>query len=192
MTRSELILPSLSMPWGRWVEEQLDASAFSISRQEQDQSSSGNLFASSTDVIQGQIASIPSISAIYQRDVPPFSVSRSFNASATGYVYSSPVQTFNPPRPNLPYNYQVIAVMDVSGVNLPFSRSIIRTNGIENTLQHENLQPGFQTRATYSILGSGSIGPGESVSTEFGVIASDAGTLSFIQATLWCTFTGRI
>lgn len=191
MTRPKLILPSLSMPWGRWVEENVDSTTSSLGSQVQDSNSAGNIFASRADLIQGQIASIPSIAAIYQRSIPPFSVTRT-STGATGYVYSSPVQTFNPPRATLPYGYQVIAVMDVSGVNLPFSRSIIRTNGIENTYQHENLQPGYQTSATYSILGSGRISEGQQVSVECGVIASDTGTLTFNRASLWCVFSGSI
>lgn len=192
MTRPKLILPSLSMPWGRWVEEGVDDVAEGLSRQVQDSNSSGNLFASRAELIQGQISAIPSVAAIYQREIPTFSVTRFFNSSATAYVYNSAVQTFNPPRPDRPYNYQVIAVMDVSGVNLPFSQSIIRTNGVDTTYQHENQQPGFQTRATYSISGSGSITAGQTVSAECGIIASDTGTLTFSRATLWCVFSGSI
>lgn len=192
MIRPKLILPSLSMPWGRWVEEQLDDIDAGLARQVQDSGSAGNLFASRADLLQTQIGSIPSVAAIYQRDVPPFSQTRSSNPNATAYVYSAPAQTFNPPRRDIPYNYEVVAIMEASGLNMPFSRSIIRTNGIENFFQHENLQPGYQTQATYSIAGSGSVSPGEPVTAECGMVVSQAGTLTFRRVTLYCTFTGSI
>lgn len=192
MTRAKLILPSGAMPWGRWVEQNLDEIQSAIAVQIQDSSSTGSLFSSRADLLQRQIADIPSIAAIYQRDLPPFSVTRVQNPTATAYVYDSAVQTFNPPRPDRAYDYNVIAVMDVSGLNLPFSRSLIRTNGVENMFQHENMHPGFQTRATYSILGSGSIAPGETVSVQCAVAVSQSGTLTFNSTQLWCTFTGSI
>lgn len=180
------------MPWGRWVEEQLDATNSDIYRQVQDSGSVGNLFASRADLMQGQIGSIPSVSAVYERSLPPFSVSLPQNNDATGYVYASSPQTFNPPRPDRPYNYQVIASMEAGGLNTPFSRSIIRTNGIDNMFQHENLQPGYQTSATYSIAGSGSIYPGDSVTVQCGIVVAESGTLAFSRVSLWCTFTGSI
>lgn len=192
MTRPKLVLPSLSMPWGRWVEGEVDSTNADVSRQVQDSNSSGNQFASRAELIQGQIGAIPSVAAIYRIDVPPFSVTRTSNPSATAYVYDSAPQTFNPPRADRPYNYQVIAVMDVSGTNLPFSRSLLRTNGTDNMFLHENLQPGFQTRATYSIAGSGNIDSGQTVTAQFAVAAGGAGTLTFNRSTLWCTFSGSI
>lgn len=192
MTRPKLVLPSLSMPWGRWVEGELDETEAEIARQSADSSSASSVLASRANLLQTQIGTIPSVAAVYQRDIPPFSVFRSFTPGATAYVYSSAAQVFNPPRPDRPYDYRVIAVMDVAGVNLPFSRSLLRTNGIDNMYQHENQQPGFQTRATYSIAGSGSIGSGGTVSAECGIVASDVGTLTFNRATLWCVFTGSI
>lgn len=192
MTRPKLVLPSLSMPWGRWVEGEVDDVTSAVQNQIQDSNSTGSLFASRANLIQQQIGEIPSVAAIYERSVPPFSVTRFFNPSATAYIYDSSVQTFNAPRPDRPYAYQVIAVMDVSGINLPFSQSMIRTNSTDNMYQHENQQPGFQTSATYSISGSGVLAPGEPLSVQFAVAASDVGTLTFNRATLWCVFTGSI
>lgn len=192
MTRQKLVLPSLSMPWGRWVQEQLDATERDISSQNLDANSTGNLFSSRADLLQERIASTPSIAAIYERQITPFSVTRFFTPSASAYVYNSPTYTFNPPRRDRIYNCQVIAVMDVQGVNLPFSQSLIRVNEVDTTYQHENMEPGFQTRATFSIAGAGRVSPGQSVSVQFGVIASDASTLTFSRASLWCTFTGSL
>lgn len=191
MTRAKLVLPSLSMPWGRWVEGEIDSISSEISVQSQEASATGNLLAARSNLLQQQISSIPSVAAVYQRDIPQFSVSRAFNPAATAYVYNSPLQVFNPPRPDRPYDYRVIAVMDVTGVNLPFSRSLLRTNNFDNMYQHENGQPGFQLSATYSISGSGSIPEGGTVSVQAAVVASDAGTLTFNRASLWCVFTGR-
>lgn len=191
MKRPKLILPSLSMPWGRWVEGEVDQTIEGLSRQVQDSSSSGNLFASRSDLLQGQIGAIPSVAAIYDRTLPTFSVTRS-STGAVGYVYPSSSQTFNPPRPDLPYNYTVIANMDVSGVPLPFSYSLLRVNGQDDMFQHENLQPGYLTRGTFSISASGSITPGNNVEVQAAIIASSTGTLTFNSTRLWCVFSGSI
>ncbi|AWY05875.1 hypothetical protein SEA_PIONEER3_51 [Microbacterium phage Pioneer3] len=192
MTRPKLILPSLSMPWGRWVEEGLDEVEAGLERQTQDSNSTGNLFAARAELIQGQIQSIPSVAATYSLSLPPFTRTLPSNTDATAYVYTTGQQTFNPPRPNLPYNFQVIAVMGAEGLNMPFSRSIIRANGHDNIYQHENMQPGFQTQATYSISASGSIVAGEVVNVDCGMVVSESGTLSFNRVNIYCTFTGRI
>ncbi|QDK03296.1 hypothetical protein SEA_ROMAN_54 [Microbacterium phage Roman] len=191
MKRPKLVLPSLSMPWGRWVEGELDSTSTGLDRQLQDSSSVGNLFASRSDLIQSQIGSIPSVAAVYERLIPPFSVTRS-STGAVAYVYPTPLQVFNPPRPDLPYNYTVIASMDVSGVELPFCYSMLRANGRDDMYQHENLQPGYLTRGTFSISGSGSIGPGDTVRAEAAIAASATGTLNFNSAKMWCVFSGSI
>lgn len=191
MKRPKLILPSLSMPWGRWVEGEIDSTIDGLTRQIQDSSSTGNLFASRADLLQRQIGAIPSVAAVYERDVPPSSVTRS-STGAVGYVYPAPTQTFNPPRPDLPYNYTVIASMDVSGVQLPFCYSMLRINGQDDMFQHENLQPGYLTKGTFSISGSGSITPGNNVQVQAAISTSSTGTLTFNRTTIWCLFSGSI
>lgn len=191
MKRPKLVLPSLSMPWGRWVEGEIDSTLTDLDRQINDSSSSGNFFANRSDLLQGQIATIPSVAAVYERSLPRFSVTRS-STGAVGYVYPTATQTFNPPRPNLPYNYTVIASMDVSGVELPFSYSLLRVNGKDDMFQHENLQPGYLTKGTFSISGSGSITPGNNVEVQAAIVASATGTLTFNSTNLWCVFSGSI
>lgn len=187
-----LNLPPDAMPWGRWIDAAQKEASSAISRQAQDGSSEGSLFSSRADLIENQISSIPSVAAVYQRMIPVFQVTRFLNPSAVSYVYDSPVQSFNPPRPDRPYNYTVFATMDAQGVDFPFSRSLIRTNGVENMVSHENLQPGYQTRATYSIAGSGSIFPGGRVDTQVAIMAQAPGTVVFSKVLLWCAFFGSI
>lgn len=191
MTRPKLILPSLSMDWGRWVEENVDASEAALLVQQQDSRSAGNVFASRANLLQGQIAAIPSVAAIYSRQLPRFTVTRT-STGAVNYVYGSSPQTFNPPRSNTPYNYTVISSVDVSGVPLPFCRSLLRTNGVDNMFQHENLQPGYLERGTFSISGSGSIGPGDSVTVETAIATASTGTMTFESTNIWCLFSGSI
>lgn len=179
------------MPWGRWVEGEIDSTMDGVTRQTQDSSSTGSLFASRADLLQRQIGAIPSVAAVYERDVPPSSVTRS-STGAVGYVYPAPQQTFNPPRPDLPYNYTVIASMDVSGVQLPFCYSMLRINGKDDMFQHENLQPGYLTKGTFSISGSGSITPGNSVQVQAAISTSSTGTLTFNRTNIWCLFSGSI
>lgn len=180
------------MPWGRWVQDNLDATASEVSRSGQEAGSAGSVLAGRADLLQTQIAATPGIAAIYERQIPPFSVTRVFSPTVVSYVYDSPQITFNPPRPDRPYNYTVIANMDASGVNFPFSRSLLRTNGLENMLSHENLQPGYDTRAVYSIAGSGSIIEGGRVDVQAAIMAQAPGTVSFATTRLWCVFSGSI
>lgn len=191
MTRQKLVLPSLSMPWGRWVEGEIDSTIEGLGRQIQDASSTGNLFASRSDLLQQQIGTIPSVAAVYDRTLAPFNVTRSATG-AVGYVYPTSAQTFNPPRADLPYNYTVIASMDVSGVQLPFCYSMLRVNGKDDMFQHENLQPGNLTKGMFSISGSGSITPGNNVQVQAAISASATGTLTFNRTNLWCVFSGSI
>ena len=180
------------MPWGRWVEQNVDEVASGISVQTSDAGSAGSTFASRADLLSHQITSIPSVAAIYSRSIPNFSVTRTTNPSAVAYVYESPVQTFNPPRPDREYSYTVFANMVASGTLMTFARSLIRTNGVDNMYQHENLQPGFNTLGTFSIVGSGTIGSGGTVSAQMAVIASASGTANFTRADMWCVFSGSI
>lgn len=180
------------MPWGRWVQDGVDEVTDSVARQESDSDSVGSLFASRSDLIQGQIGGIPSVAAIYQRSITPFSVTRAQNNNAVAYVYNSDPVAFNPPRPDRDYGYSVISNVTATGTLMTFARSLIRTNGIDNIYQHENTQPGNETTGTFSIVGSGTIGAGEPVICEFGVIAPSSGTVNFGHATLWCVFTGSI
>lgn len=192
MKRPPLNLPPLSVPWGRWVEENIDLTSAAISRETLDVNSAGSVFAGQADLLQGQIATIPSVSAIYERSLPPSSVTRALNPSATGYVYTLPEQTFSPPRPDQPYDFTVIANVVATGTLMTFARSLIRTNDIDNTYQHENLRPGMENTGTFSIIGTGSIGIGGIVRAEAGVIASASGTVTFTSASMWCVFSGSI
>lgn len=180
------------MPWGRWVEDNADQNAEAIARQQQDSGSAGSIFASRADLIQQNIASTPSVAAVYERALPPFSVTRVFNPSAVSYVYDSQPTVFNPPRLDLPYTYTVIANMDASGVYFPFSRALIRTNGQENQTSHEILQPGTEQRAILSIVGSGNIGVGGTVEVQAAIMAQAPGTVNFSKLDLWCVFSGSI
>lgn len=192
MTRSKLVLPSGAMPWGRWIEENSDDTASAIARESSDVNSAGSVFAGSATIVQNQIRATPSVAAIYQRSIIPFSVTRNSNPNATGYVYESPVQTFNPPRPDRPYTYTVIADMSVSGTLMTFARSLVRVNDVDNMYQHENLQPGYETSGTFSIAGTGTIDGGDTVRAQMAVIASAPGTVRFDSASIWCIFTGSI
>lgn len=192
MTRPTLILPSQAMPWGRWVESQQDSIAASLARETQDSNSAGNVFASRADVIQSQIASLTSVAAIYSISLPPFSVTRSTNSSASGYVYGSSVQVFNPPRPDRPYSYTVIGSFDVSGTLFTFPAALIRANGVENMSRNENLQPGRETAATLSIAGTGTSGVSEPVSVEVAVQGPAPGTATFSRMQIWCIFSERL
>lgn len=192
MTRPKLILPPGAMPWGRWVEQNVDDVTNAIRIQEDDASSSGSAFTARSDLIQRQIANTPSVAAIYEQSLLPFSVTRSLNPSAVAYVYESAPRTFNPPRPDKGYGYTVIANMVASGTLMTFARSLIRVNGVDNTYQHENTQPGFDALGTFSIVGSGTIDPGQNVTAQLAVIASAAGTVTFSRAAMFCTFSGSI
>lgn len=187
-----MALPSGAVPWGRWIEQNADANSEGVDRQRLDGGSAGSLFAARADLLQGQIAATPSISAIYERVIPPFSVSRSLNPSAVRYVYNSAPITFNPPRFDRPYSYSVIANMQATGNLLTFSQSLLRTNGIDNSFQHENLRPGDENSGIFSILGSGSISEGSVVTTQFAIAGPASGTLNFGSCTVWCIFSGSI
>ena len=180
------------MPWGRWVEQNADEVANAISVQTSDAGSAGSVFASRADLLSHQIGAIPSVAAIYPRSIQNFSVTRVSNPSAVAYVYESPVETFNPPRPDREYGYTVFANMVTTGTLMTFARSLIRTNGVDNMYRHENLQPGFNTLGTFSIVGSGSIGSGGTVSAQMAVIAAAPGTVTFTRADMWCVFSGSI
>lgn len=192
MKRPKLNLPLDSRPWGRWVEDNLDATAAEIANRTQDSSIAGSVLSGRADLLQAQIAATPGIAAIYERQIPPFSVTRSFSPTVVSYVYDSPVTTFNPPRPDLPYNYTVIANMNATGVNFPFARSLLRTNGLENMLSHENLQPGYDTSATFSIAGSGTLIEGGRVDVQAAIMAQAPGTVSFSSIRVWCMFSGSV
>lgn len=192
MTRPKLVLPSQAMPWGRWVESTQDSIAAALARETQDADSAGNVFAGRADLIGSQIASLTSVAAIYSRSLPGFSQTRSTNSSASGYVYSAPAQSFNPPRPDRSYAYTVVASFDVAGTLFTFPAALLRTNGVDNMSRHENLQPGRETSATLSIFGSGNISPGQSVTAEVAVQGPAPGTANFTRVQLWCIFSGSI
>lgn len=191
MTRNRLVLPSLAMPWGRWIESEMDSTAAAIAREEMDADSAGSRFASRAELIRGQIAGITSVTDIQQRTVIPQQISRFTNPQAIAYVYTLNPQTFNPPRPDRAYDFTVIAAMNGSGVAMPYSRSIMRLNGVEFMMTHENGKPSEFSRATYSIAGTGRIDPGQTVSAEAGIISQSTGTMT-LSATLWCVFAGSL
>lgn len=191
MTRPKLALPPLGMPWGRAIESELDAQASGIAAQTGDASSTGSVFAGRANQIQSQIAAIPSIAAVYSLPVPNFSVTRT-STGASGYVYNSSTFTFNPPSQAIGYSYTVIVNMSASGTLLTFPTSILRTNGTDNAFRHENLQPGFETSGTFSLLGTGTTLPGDTVNAAFALQTSSTGTLNFSNCTLWCIFSGSI
>ena len=170
----------------------MDATSAAIQRQGQDSNSNGSLFSARADLITQQIASIPSVAAIYDRIIPSFSVTRSMSPSASRYVYDSAPQTFNPPTPNEPYGYTVIACMNVSGVAGQFAPSLIRTNGLENLYPHENPAPSSAQNMLSSIAGTGEIGPGGSVAATFAVASAQPGTATFAPTRLFCIFSGSI
>ena len=170
----------------------MDTTSAAIQRQGQDSNSNGSLFSARADLITQQIASIPSVAAIYDRIIPSFSVTRSMSPSASRYVYDSAPQTFNPPTPNEPYGYTVIACMNVSGVAGQFAQSLIRTNGLENLYRHENLAPSSAQNMLFSIAGTGDISQGQSVTATFAVASAQAGTATFAPTRLFCIFSGSI
>lgn len=192
MTRQKLILPSQSMPWGRWVQDNIDMTEAAVARETQDTGSAGSVFAGRADLIQRQIADIPSVAAIYQISLPPFQVSRTMNPNAVRYVYNSPPQTFNPPRPDEAYSYTMISNLDVEGVFFNFADSLLRVNGVDFSYRHENLKPGEETNAQLSIAGSGTLSLGQTVQAQLAIAAGQAGTVQFRSASLWCVFTGSI
>lgn len=192
MTRQELILPSQSVPWGRWAAENSDETSVAIQRQVSDSSSAGSVFSAQTDLLSLQVRAIPSVAAIYERDVLPFSVTRSSNPNAVRYVYNSATVRFNAPRPDRPYSYRVVANMSASGNLLTFSQSLLRVNGVENSFQHENLFPGGENQANFSILGSGAVGEGEPVDVVFAIAGPASGTLNFDACRVTCIFSGSI
>jgi hypothetical protein len=191
MRLPKMDLPPASMPWGRGIQDEAIRVQKAIEAQQLDASSVGSQFRGRAENLETQIRSIPSVAAIYSTVVPPFSVSR-FSTGAVRYVYPSGVNTFNPPRPDRPYTYSVIANMKATGIFFPFSRSLLRINGVTTQVSHESLQTAYLENATFSILGTGSIGPGEAVSVEFGIDASSIGTVTFQPTTLWCVFSGSI
>lgn len=191
MTRNRLALPSLAMPWGRWVEENEDSTTALIESIRGDVNSAGSQFAARSDNLMSQVAAIPSLANIQQRELLPESVTRAFSPTTVGYVYSMSPITFNPPRQDRVYNYMVIANVVGTGVPMPYSRSLLRVNGIDFMYSHENQQASEFNTGTYSIAGSGTLGMGDTVTAEPGLISQSPGTMA-LNATLWCMFTGSI
>lgn len=185
-------LPPDAIPWGRWYENLNGDTATAIQRQQQDSSSVGSLFTGRADTLEDQINGIPSVAAIYERVVPPFSVSRASTPGATFYAYDSGTYTFNPPRPDRDYDFSVIANMDASGTLFTFSYSLLRVNGTDFMFNHENTQPGYTTSPTFSIMGGGKVGAGGVVNAEFALATSSTGTVNFAPTRLWCIFTGSL
>ena len=191
MIRSEMNLPSLARPWGRWVEEENDATTRAIEAQRADAGSAGSLFAARAENMQHQISALPTVASILTRTPPPQSTTRFLNPNAVAYVYPAQIQSFSAPRPDLAYDFTVIANLVGTGVPTPFSRSLLRLNGIDFMYSHENQKPSEFTTATYSIAGSGSVSPGQSVTVEAAIAAQSTGTMS-VSVRLWCIFTGSI
>lgn len=189
MTGPKLVLPSLAMPWGRWTED-LNSSASSALRRLSQDSQSGNLgFEGRAQNVASQIRGIPALAGIYERIIPPFSVSRPA-ASGTFRVWDSPLITFNPPDPGKSYTASVIAVIRVSGVNLMFGRSYLRVNGKDDSFSHENMQGASDS--TLSLMGTVDTGPGEPLSVQFAVSGASIGTATFTDCRVYAIFNGRI
>lgn len=188
MTGPKLVLPSLAMPWGRWVEDTESSTSSALRRLSQEVSNGSSSLVAQTDSLAANLSQIPSLAGIYQRVVPPFSVSRGF--SATFRVWDSPLQVFNPPRPDTAYTASVIANIRVSGVNLTFGRSFLRINGKTDAFLHENMQG--SSSSVLSIMGTVDLAPGEPLSTQFAVSSAASGTANFSGCTLTAIFNGRI
>lgn len=191
MIRNTLNLPSLAMPWGRWVEENEDATTRAIDSQRSDANSVGSLFAARAEGMQHQIAALPTVASILTRTPPSQATTRAFNPNAVAYAYPGQTQAFSAPRPDLAYDYTVIANMVGTGVPMPFSRSLLRLNGVDFMYSHENQKPSEFNTATYSIAGSGSLAPGQPLLVESAIAAQSPGTMT-VSLQLWCVFTGSI
>lgn len=194
MKRPPSNLPRDAQPWGRWQENLADDTTAKISAMAGDLNSIGNQFRSRADNMESQIAGVPSVSNITRVDVPPFSVTRP-QATQPFMVYDSPVVFINPPRPDRDYTANVIVNMKASGVQFPFSFSMLRVNGVDYMFRHENLQPGYTGTATFSIMGSAFIGQGGQVSVQFAIGASGsfgATTAEFDTTQVWVVFSGSI
>lgn len=189
MIGPKLVLPSQSMPWGRWLLETQSSTDSALSRVEQEVGNSSATFSGQASSMAAQIEAIPSLAGITQFNVPDFTVSRPV-ATGTFRVWDSPSYTINPPRPDKFYTASVIAVMNVSGVPLFFARSYLRINGVDDSFSHENNQG--NPLSTFSIMGTRTIGPGEALSIQFAVSSAATGTASFNACRLYAIFNGRI
>lgn len=194
MRRPVSNLPKDAQPWGRWQENLADETAAKIAAMKNDLNSAGNQFRSRADNLESQIAGIPSVSNITLVNVPAFSVTRA-QAVQPFMVYDSPTVFVNPPRPDRSYTANVIVNMRATGVQFPFSFSMLRVNGVDFMFRHENLQPGFTGTATFSIMGSVFLGEGANLSIQFGIGAAGSlgtTTVEFETTPIWVAFSGSI
>lgn len=192
MPGPKLVLPSSAMPWGRWVEDKSRSVEQAIARERQDNSSTGSQFRARADLMERQIAGVPSVADIQELNIPTFSVSRSTPPSQRP-VYGSPLYAFSPPRPDRTYSVSVIAVIRASGANIAdYPYSMLRING-EDTLFWNNGTPNIDMgRNDLSLMGTVSIGPGQAVQTQFGISTTSLTTVTFSQCQICCIFNGGI
>lgn len=192
-TPPKLVLPSQAMPWGRWVVDETARQNDALDAIRGDANSAGNVFASAVGTLGRQISGVSAVSAIYDREIPQFTVTRSGTANVN--VFDSAAQTFSPPEPDRSYRVSVVANINATSTfPLNFAYSILRVNGTEYQFRHDNGSTGTSGSlfANFSAMGGVDIAPSEPVNIQFAIAASGAGTLTFTGCKLTAIFNGSI
>lgn len=189
MTGPKLVLPSLAMPWGRWVEETNSSNSSALRRIALEGGGAASTLNGQVDSLATNLQNIPSLAGIYERTLNTFSVSRGATASAFR-VWDSPSTTFNAPRPDRSYTASVIANIRASGFTLDFPWVFLRINGVDNAFRHENSNYGND--GNFSIMGTVDLEPSQTLTAQFAIASSRNGTLTFSNCKLFAVFNGRI
>lgn len=188
----ELVLPSQAIPWGRWVEDSDAEQDAAIAALLSDSQSAGRVTNSTVTNLGAQIAGIVSVSAIYDREIAPRSVTR----SGTSFnVYDSLPTVFNPPEANRPYDVTVIANINATSTfPLDYAFTLMRVNGQQFQFRTDNRTTGTagNRSATLSAIAGVRITPNDIVTVEFGLAASAQGRVDFSTCQVTAIFSGSI
>lgn len=190
-----LVLPSLAMPWGRWVQEIEVENSRLIQNIKDDFESAGTQFSTKADSIARNVAGIQ-VATISYAAVPGFSASITADFSAPWQNKLTPIYSFSSPS-SVATSCLAIATWRVTATtgeapNWP----IMQVNGKQFTdMAHNNQRPVQDyTQGYYSLQGNVPLSAGESVNIQFGVRGSPYTNASFTfdQCQMWLAFYGRI
>lgn len=186
-----LVLPSNSMPWGRWAQQSATETEQALGELAQD----NNDFSARADNIAQQIKGIQVASIRLSQ--PP-----GFNASVTGGISDpvrnvlSPVYNFSAPDA-LQTSCQVIVNFRVTATSGEAPDwTVMQVNGNMFTdPSHDVRRPPFvSTQGYYAAQGKVELSPGQTVSVQFGAKAQPLpnSNLVFDSIYIWLAFYGRI
>lgn len=199
-----LVLPSNSMPWGRWIQDTEQATSASIQAMTQDASSAGSLFAARADLLAAQIAGVQNVSTQQTVEIPPYT--RSVPAGSFDGPYrmmESPTLTFTPPRPVGDYQVILICYMNAQqtagtgGLDFSWINMMVNNGKVyrQPPLEENRISPTAQNLSkTSSIAAWSRTSNGTPTSVKFGMDVSpfDAKTVNFSGCTITAVYIGAL